>query len=228
MRTCWPVSSRSFGSARLPFSRTSPLRMMRWMWLNDRPGNRASKKRSSRMPASSAATVTVCTPVAPWGRRGFIRLKATARARGDARGAVRDRRAPLMLARAFILGAPSRLGRAIRLPRPARFSELTRLGGPLAGFSRPSRPARIARVFRTRRRAAHALLSHGQRFISVRSSVPGHREMLALHGQRYPGGASSFRRAGSVQRAPRCRARGRPCTSCRWCSFRRPSAAWSA
>ena len=39
MRICWPVSSRSFGSARLPFTLTSPLRMMRWMWLNDRPGN---------------------------------------------------------------------------------------------------------------------------------------------------------------------------------------------
>ena len=42
-----------WAAARLPFTRTSPLRMMRWMWLNDRPGNRASKKRSSRMPSSS-------------------------------------------------------------------------------------------------------------------------------------------------------------------------------
>ena len=55
MRICWPTSSRSFGSARLPFTRTSPLRMMRWMWLNESPGNRASKKRSTRMPDSSAA-----------------------------------------------------------------------------------------------------------------------------------------------------------------------------
>ncbi len=43
-------ASRAFGCVRLPFTRTSPLRMMRWMWLNDRPGNRASKKRSTRMP----------------------------------------------------------------------------------------------------------------------------------------------------------------------------------
>ena len=43
MRTCCPTSSRSFVSTRLPFTRTSPLRTMRWMWLNDRPGNRASK-----------------------------------------------------------------------------------------------------------------------------------------------------------------------------------------
>ena len=64
MRICWPVSRRSFGSARLPFTRTSPLRMMRWMWLNESPGNRCSKKRSSRMPPSSAETVTVWTPVA--------------------------------------------------------------------------------------------------------------------------------------------------------------------
>ena len=47
MRTACPASSRSFGCARLPFTRTSPLRMMRWMWLNDRPGKRASKKRST-------------------------------------------------------------------------------------------------------------------------------------------------------------------------------------
>ena len=33
------------------------------MWVNDRPGKRASKKRSSRMPASSPLTVTVCTPL---------------------------------------------------------------------------------------------------------------------------------------------------------------------
>ena len=63
MRICWPVSSRSFGSARLPFTLTSPLRMMRWMWLNDSPGKRASKNRSSRMPDSSALTVTVWTAV---------------------------------------------------------------------------------------------------------------------------------------------------------------------
>ena len=61
MRTAWPLSSRAFGSVRLPFTRTSPLRMMRWMWLNDRPGKRASKKRSTRMPDSSGVTVTVCT-----------------------------------------------------------------------------------------------------------------------------------------------------------------------
>ena len=60
----WPASSRAFGSVRLPFTRTSPLRMMRWMWLNDRPGKRASKKRSTRMPSSSGVTVTVCTLVA--------------------------------------------------------------------------------------------------------------------------------------------------------------------
>ena len=62
MRTACPASSRSFGWVRLPFTRTSPLRMMRWIWLNDRPGKRASKKRSTRMPDSSGVTVTVCTP----------------------------------------------------------------------------------------------------------------------------------------------------------------------
>ena len=63
MRTACPAASRSFGCARLPFTRSSPLRMMRWIWENESPGNRASKKRSTRMPASSAATETVCTPV---------------------------------------------------------------------------------------------------------------------------------------------------------------------
>ena len=62
MRTDWPASSRAFGCVRLPFTRTSPLRMMRWIWLNDRPGNRPSKKRSTRMPFSSGVTATVCTP----------------------------------------------------------------------------------------------------------------------------------------------------------------------
>ena len=62
MRTAWPVSSRALGCVRFPFTRTSPLRMMRWMWLNDSPGKRASKKRSTRMLFSSGVTVTVCTP----------------------------------------------------------------------------------------------------------------------------------------------------------------------
>ena len=95
MRTGWPASSRSFGSARLPFTLTSPLRMMRWMWLNDSPGNRASKKRSSRMPDSSGLTVTVCTPVATCGagaaahrRRGrALRRRRSARASSVERGA---------------------------------------------------------------------------------------------------------------------------------------------
>ena len=37
------------------------------MWLNESPGNRASKNRSSRMPDSSGLMVTVCTPVATCG-----------------------------------------------------------------------------------------------------------------------------------------------------------------
>ena len=38
MRTACPACSRSLAVARLPFTRSSPLRMMRWMWENDRPG----------------------------------------------------------------------------------------------------------------------------------------------------------------------------------------------
>jgi hypothetical protein len=35
------------------------LRMTRWMWENERPGNFASRNRSTRMPASSGVTATV-------------------------------------------------------------------------------------------------------------------------------------------------------------------------
>ena len=63
MRTVCPASSRFFGCVRLPLTRTSPLRMTRWMWEKLKPGNRASRKRSTRMPASSAVTATFCTPV---------------------------------------------------------------------------------------------------------------------------------------------------------------------
>jgi len=44
MRMLCPSSSRSLLSARLPLTRSSPLRTMRWMWENDRPGKRASRK----------------------------------------------------------------------------------------------------------------------------------------------------------------------------------------
>ena len=67
MRTLCPSSSRSLLSARLPFTRSSPLRTMRWMWENDRPGKRASRKRSTRMLFSSAVTTTVCTLVGSGG-----------------------------------------------------------------------------------------------------------------------------------------------------------------
>ncbi len=48
MRTPCPSSSRSLLSARLPSTRSSPFRTMRWIWENDRPGNRASRNRSTR------------------------------------------------------------------------------------------------------------------------------------------------------------------------------------
>ncbi|MEY9128193.1 hypothetical protein ABIA09_007755 [Bradyrhizobium yuanmingense] len=63
IRTLCPSSSRSLLSTRLPSTRSSPLRTTRWMWENDRPGKRASRKRSTRMLFSSAVTVTVCTLV---------------------------------------------------------------------------------------------------------------------------------------------------------------------
>src|SRR5262245_36844342 len=63
MRTACPASSRCLGCARLPLTRNSPFRMMRWMWEKASLGNRAATKRSTRMPASSAVTLVVCTPV---------------------------------------------------------------------------------------------------------------------------------------------------------------------
>src|ERR1700727_989187 len=63
MRMLWPSSIRSLLSARLPLTRNSPLRTTRWIWENDRPGKRASRKRSTRMLFSSAVTTTVWTLV---------------------------------------------------------------------------------------------------------------------------------------------------------------------
>ena len=70
MRMLCPSSMRSLLSARLPLTRNSPLRTMRWMWENDRPGKRASRKRSTRMLFSSAVTTTVCTLVGSGGGSG--------------------------------------------------------------------------------------------------------------------------------------------------------------
>ncbi len=71
MRTLCPSSSRSLLSTRLPSTRSSPLRTTRWMWENDRPGKRASRKRSTRMLFSSAVTLTVCTLVGSSASTGF-------------------------------------------------------------------------------------------------------------------------------------------------------------
>ena len=67
MRMLCPSSIRSLLSARLPLTRSSPFRTMRWMWENDRPGKRASRKRSTRMLFSSAVTTTVWTLVGSGG-----------------------------------------------------------------------------------------------------------------------------------------------------------------
>ena len=40
MRTVWPSSSRSLLSARLPLTRNSPFRTMRWIWLKESCGKR--------------------------------------------------------------------------------------------------------------------------------------------------------------------------------------------
>ena len=44
MRMLCPSSIRSLLSARLPLTRSSPLRTMRWMWENDRPGKARLEK----------------------------------------------------------------------------------------------------------------------------------------------------------------------------------------
>ena len=62
MRTDCPGARRSLPSTRLPSTRSSPLRMTRWICENENPENSA-RKRSTRMPASSAETATVCALV---------------------------------------------------------------------------------------------------------------------------------------------------------------------
>src|SRR2546421_368027 len=54
MRTPRPLSHLFFGCARFPFTPRSPFWVIRWMCENDSPGNRASRKRATRMPVSSA------------------------------------------------------------------------------------------------------------------------------------------------------------------------------
>ena len=84
----WPSSSRSLLSARLPLTRSSPLRTMRWMWENDRPGKRASRKRSTRMLFSSAVTTTVWTLVGSGGGSTTVLAGSSANGAGlGARGA---------------------------------------------------------------------------------------------------------------------------------------------
>ena len=63
MRTAAPSSSRSLASTRLPLTRNSPLRISALDMGELSPGNFASRKRSTRMPFSSAVTATVWTLV---------------------------------------------------------------------------------------------------------------------------------------------------------------------
>ena len=97
MRTLWPALRRSLLSARLPSTRNSPFRTMRWMCENDSPGKRASRKRSTRMLSSSGVTVTVCTLVGKLVGKAACALAARSpassrggrRVRGDSASPVR-------------------------------------------------------------------------------------------------------------------------------------------
>ena len=62
IRTACPGDNLSLVSTRLPSTRNSPLRTIRWIWLNGNFGKCASRKRSTRISASSAVTVIVWTP----------------------------------------------------------------------------------------------------------------------------------------------------------------------
>ena len=115
MRMLCPSSSRSLLSARLPLTRSSPLRTMRWMWENDRPGKRASRKRSTRMLFSSAVTTTVWTLVGQRRRLGddLVRL-------GDKRRAASSRAARRGKPRAACRPDDATCGRSACEPRYGR------------------------------------------------------------------------------------------------------------
>ncbi len=74
MRMLCPSSIRSLLSARLPLTRSSPFRTMRWMWENDRPGKRASRNDrraccSHRRSRPQSGPWSATQPQAFWARR---------------------------------------------------------------------------------------------------------------------------------------------------------------
>ena len=106
-----------------------------------RPGNRASRKRSTRMPASSAVTATVCTPVGIWRRRRRLRLDDGGARLGAARTAAGRGRPGASFCR------PGRCGFAGFAPRPWRgspFAAPRRIA--LRRFSLPLRLRRLIEI----------------------------------------------------------------------------------
>ena len=83
MRTVCPASSRFFGSARLPLTRNSPLRITRWIWEksgreialreSDRPACRfrpPSRRRSAPWSAAACGGVTAFLVILRWRAAG--------------------------------------------------------------------------------------------------------------------------------------------------------------
>jgi hypothetical protein len=130
--------------------------MMRWMWLNDSPANRASRKRSTRMPFSSGVTVTVWTAAlngaAGFGSSSFgaatgagLRTTSAALGRASCFGLNGVRRFSGRLCRSGRPGLSERPGFSVPSgvsDRP-RFSKLPVLSSRDAVSERPGLPKRL-------------------------------------------------------------------------------------
>ena len=68
-RIIWPASIRSPGAARLPSSRSWPVRAQRETWPKLTSGRLRRNQRSSRMPSSSASTAKVLERLHGGGKR---------------------------------------------------------------------------------------------------------------------------------------------------------------
>ncbi len=191
------------------------------------------------MPPSSAEAVTVCTPVAISGsgagsglasgsaRRGGRSKERPGRGRGSR---VRSRPLRVLDLRESNVSRFGRSDRSGISRRPGRASPRFRPRvhtGPPHILARSLRTPRLARL-RLARTALPCPRAPLSTFVSwaplqiAMCAIPGHREMLALHRERDRMPAPSCHPSSN---GPRCRAPDRPCTFCRWCSTRRPSAA---
>ena len=152
-----PASSRSLLSARLPLTRNSPLRTMRWIWLKESCGKRASRKRSIRMLVLVRRDHELLHAGGEHLRRLGLDLGARRRLASPAACASRQVCAAPAGPRARgWCGAGLRVG-SVRRPRPPRARPRPRRGaGRAARIMARALALRRARGRRPRRRAGAA------------------------------------------------------------------------